>query len=141
MSLSTTLVRRTALALTAPALAGAALVGASAPASAASCYLFDGVRLTAHDTEESTDEIGLKYLDVNHRVDMQQGNDTDVPDRVFCSYSFEVNLWEWDSGRWFDPHDHLGKITVHVGQIGNEQHAFFTGHGTAYELVYNVTAL
>ena len=129
-----------ALAVAAPVAFGAALVTA-APAQAAGCHRLEVIRLTAHDTEESTDEISIKYLDVNHRVNMSQGNETNPPSRDFCTSSFEVNLWEWDSGRFFDPHDHLGRLTVSTTQAGQEQQKWFTGHGTAYEFVYHVVPL
>ena len=132
--------RAVALAVAVPVAAGVALV-AAAPAQAAGCYRLDAVRLTAHDTEETRDEISIKYLDVSHRVDMSRGNETTPPDRDFCSNSFDVHLWEWDSGKPWDPHDYLGKGMVAAWQVGNEQHMFFTGHGSNYEFVYNVVPL
>lgn len=123
-----------------PLVLAAPAASAASAEAATGCYRLDIVSLTAHNTEESTDEIGLLYNGVNHRVNMSRGNVTHPPDRNLpgCNQAIQLNLWEWDSGRWFDPHDFLGSVRIGPGMFGSHT---FSGHGTNYELQYHVLPL
>jgi hypothetical protein len=99
--------------------------------------------LTCFETEDLTgsDECLLEvFTDAGrktYRHSMNNGEVWEINDTLPFSKRAKIRLWDLDSARWPDNHDHLGTTVIRDTLVENST-ASFTLDGCSYELQFDV---
>ncbi|MCW8796261.1 MAG: hypothetical protein OQK67_04280 [Chlorobium sp.] len=120
-------------------------VGEQSPVTEPADYRLKLISLTCHDTEDSTgaDET---YLHVDRVLkwgprSMNDGNTKSLAgiEPIRFQNSVRLDLYDQDSGSWYDSDDHIDKVIISTGDSGRgTKECKFKGDGASYTLKYEV---